>query len=153
MLQMSDDKKNKEIIYINHIKKWLSHKLRNRALSPTSHLGFSIGTTLGKIRNENQDRAIVVYFEDHNKNINMIFAVCDGMGGMLEGAKCAEIALSTFISSILEDYDNNDMAKIMINAAELANYSVHNFAHGNGGATLTATYIKSPNDIVGIKYR
>jgi hypothetical protein len=59
-----------------------------------------LSSVLGK-RSENQDRAIFlrVKFEKSRKPSIAALVLCDGMGGMVNGGECANLAISTFAAS------------------------------------------------------
>ena len=65
-------------------------------------MNIVLNSTLGK-RFENQDRVIYlkVSFEESRKPAIAALILCDGMGGMLNGSDCAEIAISNFAASLL----------------------------------------------------
>jgi PPM family protein phosphatase len=99
---------------------------------------FALATTQGNVRERNEDRAAVVRVTDSSGGQPwLLYIVCDGMGGMADGAKAAEIALSTFVSAALEgrlgSTDQN-----LASAATAANRAVYAQFRGGGGATLSA---------------
>ncbi|HEY9301112.1 MAG TPA: protein phosphatase 2C domain-containing protein, partial [Phormidium sp.] len=97
-----------------------------------------ISSTLGR-RSENQDRAIFlrVRFEESRKPSMAALVLCDGMGGMVDGGKCANLAISTFASSLVHTNASLLKEKLKI-AVNDANRSVYENFRGRGGATLSA---------------
>lgn len=99
---------------------------------------FAMGTTRGRVRERNEDRVAVARVQGGNGDRPwMLLALCDGMGGMVDGARAAELALSTFVGSALASRlgatgDNLRRAAIAANIAVEAEF------HGKGGATLSA---------------
>jgi hypothetical protein len=74
--------------------------------SPMSNRGcgeFWLGTTLGSIRKENQDRGLVVtatYSSEPTKNVTLAI-LADGMGGLTHGNEAAVLGLSVFVARFL----------------------------------------------------
>jgi PPM family protein phosphatase len=99
--------------------------------------GLAIGSLQGPERKENQDRALVAIVSEFGLRPKVIAAVCDGLGGMSEGGRAAEIALSSFIDSIARQHStlSEEMLRDAINHANRAVYSE---VSGNGGATIAA---------------
>jgi serine/threonine protein phosphatase PrpC len=98
-----------------------------------------MGTSVGEVRRENQDRAAIARFTSAKRpeKTFVCFALCDGMGGMEDGARCAEIALSAFILGLIRD--SSGSAGAAANAATIAsNVAVHRQYRERGGTTLAA---------------
>jgi serine/threonine protein phosphatase PrpC len=64
--------------------------------------------------------------------------ICDGMGGMAEGGRCAEIAISTFVAHVLTSKPFISPAQLVSEAAANANATVYDLFKGQGGSTLSA---------------
>lgn len=99
---------------------------------------FAFGTTRGLIRKKNEDRVAVTRIQSANSNSAwMLFTICDGMGGMANGARAAEIAIAAFISSALSSRlgaTEENMRQSILSANE----AVFNEFYGAGGTTLSA---------------
>jgi PPM family protein phosphatase len=97
-----------------------------------------LSSVLGK-RSENQDRTIFLRakFDEPNRASIATLVLCDGMGGMSSGGDCANLAISTFASSLVNSKANPLIEKL-ITAVNSANQTVHKYYQGRGGATLSA---------------
>ena len=97
-----------------------------------------LGSALGK-RSENQDRTIFlrVKFDEPSKPSLAALILCDGMGGMISGGDCANLAVSTFASSLINTNIINLSEKLKV-AVNAANQAVYKAFQGRGGATLSA---------------
>lgn len=97
-----------------------------------------LSSVLGK-RSENQDRVIFLRtkFDEPNRASIATLVLCDGMGGMTSGGDCANLAISTFASSLVNSKANPLIEKL-ITAVNSANQAVHKYYQGRGGATLSA---------------
>jgi serine/threonine protein phosphatase PrpC len=105
-----------------------------------------LSSVLGK-RSENQDRIIFlrVKFEEITKPSIAVLVLCDGMGGMVSGGNCADIAISAFVASLVFNSRNilSDKLKIAVN---YANQAVYENFQGRGGATLSAVACSDINE-------
>lgn len=64
-------------------------------------IGAALGTTIGEVRQENQDRAVIARLPiSENGRTGIVAVVCDGMGGMVDGSHCAEIGIAHFPGSL-----------------------------------------------------
>lgn len=107
---------------------------------------IALASDLGLKRVDNQDRAGVIKFR-HTTVSYILLAVVDGMGGMRDGEQSAEIAISTFLSSVLENINLGPEASIS-RAALDANDAVFALTNGNGGSTLSAILIDSDGEYI-----
>lgn len=125
------------------IRDWLRAVSADRAVQSILEKSAVIATDVGLTRNENQDRVAALQVQPPLKSISpfICIAISDGMGGMRDGAECATLTLSAFFRSLIQaqGYDPNDRLKT---AASTANNAVNEYAHGNGGATLSAVLIE-----------
>jgi PPM family protein phosphatase len=129
-------------VSIENIEKWLARPLRAVSLAEVPDLAASVGTTIGNVRHENQDRAVVARFTSARRPREsfLCFVLCDGMGGMADGARCAEIALSSFLFRLT--HDARQRASEMVRASALAaNAEVHRQYRERGGTTLVAIVV------------
>lgn len=120
------------------IEEWLRRPTRQTGLSDVPDILASIGTTIGRVRTENQDRAILARFthSEFPKQSFLACVICDGMGGMADGSRCAEIAVSAFLDSLMSSPQIS--ASEMRLAALNANNFVYDAYKGRGGTTLVA---------------
>ena len=97
-----------------------------------------LGSALGR-RSENQDRVLFcrVRFEESRKPAFAVLVLCDGMGGMVSGGDCANLAISTFVASLVHSNTSTLTEKLGV-AVRDANESVYAAYKGKGGSTLSA---------------
>ena len=134
----------------HRIQLFLQEQRRGRG-TRTDGSGLVLGTTIGSVRNENQDRAIVVagrYSAAPERNF-ILGALCDGMGGMAQGEHAAVISLSTFVARVLRHGRTLPHDRLS-QAAGFANRIVHSELRGSGGATLTAVLVDANGKATGI---
>lgn len=94
-------------------------------------------------RKDNQDRVLVARISGHSQP-RVVAVVCDGMGGMADGAWCAAECASAFVSSILVAADVSERS--IAEAIDDANRRIHTRYHGAGGTTLVASVSVAPDD-------
>lgn len=123
------------------LQKHLARGVLSRGLHSIDSGAIAIATDLGLKRAENQDRAAVMKFRSSTAFYSL-FAVVDGMGGMRDGEQAAELALSTFFSSILE-FIHIGSEQAITQATLAANNAVFALANGKGGSTLSALLLCS----------
>ena len=97
-----------------------------------------LSSVLGK-RSENQDRIVFlrVTFGELRKPSIAALVLCDGMGGMVSGGDCANLAISTFATSLAHSNAATLVEKLKV-AVSSANQAVYKDFQGRGGATLSA---------------
>lgn len=122
---------------------WLSRQTARVSVRRVGQLGAAVGSDIGTVRTENQDRAVVVQGWEANGGRFSVAVVADGIGGMRAGGMCASLAISGFIASICESATSrNSSFDWMMNAAMKANEAVYNKYYGDGGSTLIAALIR-----------
>lgn len=101
-------------------------------------LKFILASNIGCVREENQDRTLFFRAYTGSSKANFVGAVlCDGMGGMIQGGKCASLATSTFVSSLVLDKERDLFLRLKA-SVQKANDAVFKKYHGEGGSTLVA---------------
>ena len=123
---------------------WLRHPRRKAGSADLGWLGTAVATSAGEVRAENQDRAVVAKFT-HPDDRNQAFVamlLCDGMGGMVEGGQCADIAVSEFLDYLV-NRSSSSIEETLRGATLEANQAVHRTYRGRGGTTLTAVLFKA----------
>lgn len=100
----------------------------------------AIASSRGTLRTENQDRVALINFESA-AGPALCLVVCDGMGGMLEGARAAELCLSSFAARLSERAFDSLEAQLA-DAISVANTSVFAHLRGRGGSTICALVIE-----------
>jgi PPM family protein phosphatase len=105
-----------------------------------------LSSVLGK-RFENQDRTIflTVKFDEPSKPSIAALVLCDGMGGMVSGGDCANLAISTFAASLVTSNAVTLTEKLKV-AVNSANQAVYEDFQGRGGATLSAIACNEASD-------
>lgn len=121
------------------IHRFLDQPMEARKVDYVEDFSSSIGTAVGLVRDENQDYPLILYayFDASPSASFVLFALCDGMGGMSEGLDCAKLALSAFSASLVFNRDGSPRKRIA-HAAFEANETVHQRYKGRGGTTLSA---------------
>lgn len=109
-----------------------------------------IGTEVGLTREENQDRVLVL----NSNGSRSVPAFCcvilvDGMGGMQDGGRCAELSLVHFVSYLIRSSTRLLETRI-VDATHYANNKVFEEYRGRGGATLSAFAVDSSKKFVGV---
>lgn len=126
------------------LQKHLARGILGRKMLFIDKGSIALASDLGLKRTENQDRTAVMKFSSSTAFYTVI-AVVDGMGGMRDGEKSAELAISTFFSSVLETAHLGSEYAIM-EATQTANNAVFELTNGKGGSTLSAILLCS-NDM------
>lgn len=105
-----------------------------------------LSSVLGK-RSENQDRTIFlrVKSDESSKPSMAALVLCDGMGGMVSGGDCANLAISTFAVSLVLSNAATITEKLKV-AVNSANQAVYEGFQGRGGATLSAVACNEVSD-------
>lgn len=123
---------NDHLVY-RRVCKWLSRETGRASNLDIPGLG-ALGTSIGLVRSENQDRAVVARFGgEKNEDSFLLLALCDGLGGMVEGSRCAEMALAVLITSLTE---SSPSAAGLRSALFSANQEIFASFQGNGGTTV-----------------
>jgi PPM family protein phosphatase len=124
-------------VLIEQIAGWLSRASKATAVADIPELAMSFGTTIGVVRTENQDRAIVVRYSAEPNESFLCMALCDGMGGMADGGRCAEIALGAFVHSLVATSGSSPTERVCL-AVQAANLEIHRRYREKGGTTIAA---------------
>lgn len=142
------DNMNQDQLQIR-LRRWLTRRTINSAVRRVGELPLTIGSDRGAVRNENQDRVAVLKMQVGPDRSCLVVALCDGMGGMVEGSACAAQAIAGFLASCCAGSDMAP-AERMVRAAHEANRMVYSLYHGKGGATLSAVMFDSKRGMAGI---
>jgi PPM family protein phosphatase len=100
---------------------------------------FWLGTSVGTVRQQNQDRALIVsasYGEGSHRNWVMSI-LSDGIGGLVRGDEAATTAVTVFVARMIRN-SRAPLAQRLIDSALQANQAVFDRLGGKGGATLSA---------------
>ncbi|MGL5667943.1 MAG: PP2C family protein-serine/threonine phosphatase [Shewanella sp.] len=122
-------------------KEFLSRLLNNRYDKSVDYLidySVSLGSSIGNVRQSNEDRISFskLTIRKYRKNIYVLI-LCDGMGGMRSGDLAASITVSSILSYLLSNYDEDDVSKSLIDAVNYSNKMVYSRLGGEGGSTLS----------------
>lgn len=128
---------------------WFMRKTTPSAVRRVGELPVMIGSDIGNVRGENQDRVAVLKVSlDRNQSF-VVVALCDGMGGMVEGSACASQAIASFFAFCVRRRDVPLQTRLVM-AAHEANRAVHALYQGRGGATLSALLLDGLGNTFGI---
>jgi serine/threonine protein phosphatase PrpC len=121
------------------IEAWVARPAKRTGTVEIPELYAAIGTTVGEVRQENQDRAIIAQYTDPRDSDRSFLAcvLCDGMGGMVDGGRCAEMAIGSFIHSLVASSRSISVDSTRT-AVQDANDLIFRRYKGRGGTTLTA---------------
>ncbi len=124
------------------IAEWLERSVPDKGTNECYGMPFLLSSDVGLQRKENQDRvcAMAISSKSSNERPQIAVAVADGMGGMRDGAACADLTISNFFYG-LALYKDLDLKKRVYDAVCLANKEVYRFSGSKGGATLSAFVI------------
>lgn len=128
---------------------WFMRKTTPSAVRRVGELPVTIGSDIGNVRGENQDRVAVLKVQIDRNQSFVVVALCDGMGGMVEGSACASQAIASFFVSCIRHREVLPRTRLVL-AAQDANKAVHALYQGRGGATLSAVLFDSINGKVGV---
>jgi serine/threonine protein phosphatase PrpC len=116
--------------------------MRPTANSAVRHVPQSlaiIGTTRGRVRAENQDKAITATYGAERAALNFrAYVVCDGLGGMQEGERCASEAAANFLLHLVSTAGITDRKSRLQRAVEFTNRELCQQFQERGGSTLAA---------------
>jgi serine/threonine protein phosphatase PrpC len=110
-----------------------------------------LGTCIGAVREQNQDRALVTFtsYPTAPEKSFALGVVCDGMGGLLKGDEAAVIAVSVFVSRVIR-WPSQPAPDRLRWAALAANDAVYKSLGGLGGTTLSAVMVGWQGAVVGV---
>jgi len=118
---------------------------RERTCFRLAGLNGALGTTRGA-RDENQDRVIAIStYHERSRTRIRVFAVADGIGGMLSGSDCATKAISAFAASILRG--SASPSELLPSALAAANNCIHAEYQGRGGSTIACILFSGQTDV------
>ncbi|GAA4901441.1 PP2C family protein-serine/threonine phosphatase [Ferrimonas pelagia] len=129
-------------VITEQIKQWLMRPVPSGGYNNVAEFDCSLASDLGLKRSENQDRVALLKAKVSASKYFVVGVLCDGMGGMTNGADCASTAMSVFLSSCIKHRGQHAKERLLI-SAESANKEVHKLYGGNGGCTLSAFVIDS----------
>ncbi len=112
---------------------------------------FILASTIGLVRSENQDRVVLAEFnpESNDRENFLLVALCDGMGGGVEGGRCAEIALSSIVSALVAN-KSGDLGTSMVDGVLAANSQIQEAYQNQGGTTFTGLLYTGADKVSGV---
>lgn len=131
------------------LKKWLMRKTPVGGVRQVAQAPLFLSSDIGRVRQENQDRVAVLRAQVSTSRSFLVAVLCDGMGGMQDGAGCASLAVSTFLTSCIRNRALGPVERLNV-AVHSANNCVNAEYHQKGGATLSAFLIDSDANFVAI---
>jgi PPM family protein phosphatase len=122
----------------DRVNAWLARPSRPMAVADLLEIPAAIGTAVGEVRSENQDRAVVARFVGPSPSESWVaLCLCDGMGGMVEGRQCAELATAVFVVSLLNNIALPPESRVR-RAVMNANAAIFRRYRERGGTTIAA---------------
>jgi serine/threonine protein phosphatase PrpC len=122
----------------DRVNAWLARPSKPMAVTDLVEIPAAIGTTVGEVRSENQDRAVVARFVGHTPSESWVaLCLCDGMGGMTDGRQCAELATAVFVVSLLNNIALPPESRVR-RAVLNANAAIFRRYRERGGTTIAA---------------
>ncbi|MGB6214507.1 PP2C family protein-serine/threonine phosphatase [Pseudomonas mandelii] len=123
---------------------WLSRRTARTGVRRVVPLSAAIASEIGAVRNENQDRAVLVQGWDGDGRRFAVAAVADGIGGMRDGGACAALALGAFVATIHNLSRSGPLGseEWLSRAIFAANEAVYSNFRGTGGSTLVAALVR-----------
>jgi PPM family protein phosphatase len=134
--------------WIERISTWLDRGAPDFATAQLDDLNIAFGSGVNG-RAENQDRvAVVRYRANTAADSFMLFVLCDGVGGLREGGRCASLAVAAMIMSIVENSLPSPLR--LRKAVAKANSTVLRSFHEKGGTTLAAVFLPAHGTAIGV---
>ncbi|MGA8583851.1 MAG: protein phosphatase 2C domain-containing protein [Roseiarcus sp.] len=128
-----------------HLLRWLGQNRSTRAVRSFDEAGAILASDRGLKRDDNQDRLAAMRYNGKGAAF-VCFAVADGMGGLRDGAECAEITIAAFFDALISTATKPPWDRLD-HAARHANSEVHLSKGGSGGSTLSAILVESEREI------
>lgn len=131
------------------LRQWLMRKTSDGSTRQMAQMPLVISSDIGNVRAENQDRVAVLRAQVTPSRSFLVAVLCDGMGGMEDGAGCASLSVAAFLSSCIRNRNLDAMSRIKV-AVDYANEAVNNEYNQKGGATLSAFLIDNNGGFVAV---
>jgi serine/threonine protein phosphatase PrpC len=131
-----------EDVLSQSISKWLLRETSVFGIRSIPETRAAIATSKGEVRQQNQDRVVVATFESGvPREAFKLLAVCDGVGGMQDGAGCASLAIANVISALIYTRAVVSGETRLRLALNFANRGVLDAYKENGGTTVAAVLL------------
>jgi PPM family protein phosphatase len=114
------------VSYARIIADWLDRPNKEMSVQDLSGIRAVVGTAIGEVRKENQDRVAVARFASARKpeQTFALHVLCDGIGGMKHGAQCAELAIGSLIDACMRTTGIDVHTRLRM-CVQSANEAVH----------------------------
>jgi serine/threonine protein phosphatase PrpC len=130
-----------EILLRRQLLAWLGDNRPDDALKSTKQGRVALGTARNG-REENEDRAFYAEFLSPRADRSFaLLAVLDGIGGLVDGGECAELAITAILSKLLVRRKVSQRITL-IEALGAANDEVRDAYRGRGGVTFAGIFIQ-----------
>lgn len=130
-----------ETVFRQQLREWLEENRRENAVRSIKRGSIALATAQNH-RDENEDR--VFYAEFHSTRADRAFAllaVLDGIGGLVDGGECAEMAMVSVLSKLLASRKPKQRVTL-IEALVSANEDIRAAYRGKGGATFAGVFVQ-----------
>ena len=138
---------------ISHLDAWLMQvdKAGDPGFAVDDAGRYILASTIGLVRSENQDRVVLAEFNpaSNDRENFLLVALCDGMGGGVEGGRCAEIALTSIVDALVAN-ESGDLGSSMLDGVLTANSRIHDAYHNQGGTTFTGLLCTGTDKVSGV---
>jgi len=128
---------------------WFMRETSDYAARKVAQLPVAISSDVGIVRTENQDRVGVLRAQITLNRSFLVAVLCDGMGGMVEGAECASLTIAAFLTSCIRNRYLPPIERLKM-SVDSANISVYSKYSEKGGSTLSAFLLDSEGNFVAI---
>jgi PPM family protein phosphatase len=120
---------------------------RDRSVAPRDQ-PFAFRTHHGKVRKDNQDAALILAGRAAGTRTFCAAILCDGMGGLENGADAADLAAATAGGVLAASPQLRPLDRVEL-AIRAANEAVFSTFRGRAGTVLVAALIESREVVVG----
>ncbi|MEX3242259.1 PP2C family serine/threonine-protein phosphatase [Serratia quinivorans] len=108
---------------------------------------IAIGTHPGNVRQRNEDRIAVAHVSSRNGSSYTLAIVCDGVGGSSYGDIAASLAITFFITELLELSEKKDLKPLIDLILRKIDDRVRYILKGEGTTTISAILANSDDFI------
>ena len=135
------------------IEDWLKQagQARDPGFAVDEYKQFVLATSIGLVRRDNQDRVVVARYvpSQEEREYFTLVALCDGMGGGVQGARCAEIALCSVIDALLGN-EFEAPGSNMLEAVFATNAAIGSAFGNRGGTTFIGLLHTNAGGLIGV---
>ncbi|ENL8734204.1 TPA: hypothetical protein L4548_004986 [Pseudomonas aeruginosa] len=119
-------------------------------MSPLSipDLSVAIGTSIGSVRQRNEDRVAIAKVHGANGTEYFVTLVCDGVGGSDMGDVAASIALVVFLDELVYTSTRQPLEVLVAKLVRRVDDRVRDILQGRGATTLSVLVAAGNGEIV-----